>query len=66
LLQVTDENALAQWAQEAIDSQPQAAQDVREGKDAAIGRLIGEAMKRSGGSADAGAVRSQLLAILRP
>lgn len=65
LLQVNDENALAAWVQEAIEAQPQAAQDVREGKDAAIGRLIGEVMKRSGGSADAGPVRTQLLAILR-
>jgi aspartyl-tRNA(Asn)/glutamyl-tRNA(Gln) amidotransferase subunit B len=66
LLQVNDENALAAWVQEAIEAQPQAAQDVRQGKDAAIGRLIGEVMKRSGGSADAGSVRTHLLAILRP
>ncbi len=66
LLQVNDENALASWANEAIEAQPQAAEDVRQGKDAAIGRLIGEVMKRSGGSADAGAVRNQILSILRP
>ncbi|HIA71828.1 MAG TPA: Asp-tRNA(Asn)/Glu-tRNA(Gln) amidotransferase subunit GatB [Phycisphaerales bacterium] len=65
LLQVNDENTLATWVQEAIDAQPQAADDVRQGKDAAIGRLMGEVMKRSGGSADAGAVRKQLLATLR-
>ena len=66
LLQVNDENALASWAKEAIEAQPQAAEDVRQGKDAAIGRLIGEIMKQSGGSADAGAARNQLLTILRP
>jgi aspartyl-tRNA(Asn)/glutamyl-tRNA(Gln) amidotransferase subunit B len=66
LLQVTDENALGEWVQAAIETQPQAANDVRNGKDAAIGRLIGDVMKRSGGSADAGAVRKQLLATLRP
>jgi aspartyl-tRNA(Asn)/glutamyl-tRNA(Gln) amidotransferase subunit B len=66
LLQVNDEGALVAWAQEAIEAQPQAADDVRQGKDAAIGRLIGEVMKRSGGSADAGAVRQQILTILRP
>ena len=66
LLQVTDENALDSWALTAIEAQPQAADDVRNGKDAALGRLIGEVMKCSGGSADAGAVRKQLLAILRP
>jgi aspartyl-tRNA(Asn)/glutamyl-tRNA(Gln) amidotransferase subunit B len=65
LLQVTDENALLTWVQEAIEAQPQAAEDVRNGKDAAIGRLIGEVMKRSGGSADAGAVRNKVLTTLR-
>jgi len=65
LLQVTDENALQTWVQEAIEAQPQAAEDVRGGKDAAIGRLIGEVMKRSGGSADASAVRTQVLSTLR-
>jgi aspartyl-tRNA(Asn)/glutamyl-tRNA(Gln) amidotransferase subunit B len=64
LLQVTDENQLAVWVQEAIESQPQAADDVRAGKDAAIGRLIGEVMKRSGGSAEAGAVRKHILSVL--
>ena len=66
LLQVTDENVLATWVQEAIEAQPKAADDVRSGKDAAIGRLIGEVMKRSGGSAEAGAVRTQVLLVLRP
>ncbi len=60
-----DEKQLAVWVLEAIESQPQAADDVRAGKDAAIGRLIGEVMKRSGGSAEAGAVREQLLTTLR-
>ncbi|HIB50351.1 MAG TPA: hypothetical protein EYO40_03555, partial [Phycisphaerales bacterium] len=66
LLQVVDEDALATWVQEAIEAQPQAADDVRNGKDAAIGRLIGEIMKRSGGSADAGAARTKLLSTLQP
>lgn len=65
LLQITDTNTLICWAQEAIESQPQAAKDVRCGKDAALGRLIGEVMKRSKGSADAGVVRTQLLSMLR-
>ena len=65
LLQVTDENQLATWVNKAIETQSQAADDVRAGKDAAIGRLIGDVMKRSGGSADAGVVRKQLLTILR-
>lgn len=66
LLQVTDASALRAWVQESIDAQPQAAEDVRGGKDAAIGRLVGEVMKRSGGSADASAARTELLLMLRP
>ena len=65
LMQVNDEASLATWVNEAIEAQPQAAEDVRVGKDAAIGRLIGDVMKRSGGSADAGAVRKQIIQTLR-
>jgi len=65
LLQVTDASEINAWVNEAIEAQPQAADDVRGGKDAAIGRLVGEVMKRSGGSADASAVRDLLLATLR-
>ncbi len=65
LLQVRDNAALAAWCEEAISAQPQAAADVKAGKVAAIGRLVGEVMKRSGGRADAKAVREALLARLR-
>ena len=61
LLQVTDSGAVDAWVAEAIEAQPQAADDVRSGKDAAIGRLVGEVMKRSGGAADAKSVRERLL-----
>ena len=65
LLQVSDAAEIDSWVKEAIEAQPQAAEDVRKGKDAAIGRLVGEVMKRSGGSADASAVRDLLLTTLR-
>ncbi len=65
LLQVNDESAILEWVKSAIEAQPQAADDVKNGKDAAIGRIIGEVMKRSGGSADAGAVRELILSTLR-
>ena len=65
LLQINDEGSLAAWVKEAIANQPQAAEDVKSGKDAAVGRLIGEAMKCSGGSADAAAVRAHILKLLR-
>jgi len=65
LLQVTDESAVDTWIEGAIEAQPQAAADVRSGKDAAIGRLVGEVMKRSGGAADAKSVKEKLLQQLR-
>jgi aspartyl-tRNA(Asn)/glutamyl-tRNA(Gln) amidotransferase subunit B len=65
LLQINDDGAIDTWVAEAIGAQPQAADDVRSGKDAAIGRLVGEVMKRSGGAADAKSVREKLLQQLR-
>ncbi len=66
LLQVTDAGALDRWCQEAIADPANAGSvnDVRAGKAAAIGRLIGDVMKRSGGKADAQAVRQRLVRLL--
>lgn len=61
LLIVRDDAAMERWCDEAIAGNPQAAADVRAGKAAAIGRLVGAAMKASGGSADAKAVREALM-----
>lgn len=64
LLIVRDEGAMAKWVDEAIAAQPQAAADVRAGKQQAVGRLLGEVMKRSGGQADATSARAALLKAL--
>ncbi len=61
MLIVRDDAALDRWCDAAIAEQPQAAADVRAGKQAAIGRLVGAAMKHSGGAGDAKAVRERLL-----
>lgn len=61
LLQVSDTAALEAWSDEAIAELPAIAEQVRAGKQQAVGRLIGEVMKRSGGQADAKAVREILL-----
>ncbi len=63
LLQVTDESALEQWCDEALADPANAdsVADVQSGKQQAIGRLIGSVMSRSGGQADAKAVRAILL-----
>ena len=51
---------LYQTLQHAIEANEQAADDVRNGKMAAIGRLVGHVMKLSRGSADAKSVQEKL------
>jgi aspartyl-tRNA(Asn)/glutamyl-tRNA(Gln) amidotransferase subunit B len=65
LLQVRDESQLDAWVAQAIAAQPQAAQDFAAGKDAAMGRLVGQVMNLSGGQADAQTVQEKLRARLR-
>ncbi len=64
LLAVSDDVDLAQAAAEAIRRQPAAVADYRGGKKAAIGRLMGETMKLTGGRARPDSVRNSLIAIL--
>jgi aspartyl-tRNA(Asn)/glutamyl-tRNA(Gln) amidotransferase subunit B len=59
-----DEGAIDAWCEAAIAQQAQAAADVRAGKDAALGRLVGAAMKAAAGRGDASAIRARLLAKL--
>ena len=64
VLAVSDEGDLALAAAEAIRRQPAAVADYRGGKKAAIGRLMGETMKLTGGRARPDSVRQSLIAIL--
>ncbi|RMH27802.1 MAG: Asp-tRNA(Asn)/Glu-tRNA(Gln) amidotransferase subunit GatB, partial [Planctomycetota bacterium] len=59
LLQVKDEGQLEAWCKQVIDDPANAKsiEDIKSGKQAAIGRLIGGVMKASGGQADAKAAR---------
>jgi aspartyl-tRNA(Asn)/glutamyl-tRNA(Gln) amidotransferase subunit B len=61
LLIVRDDAAMDRWCDEAIAANAQAAADVRAGRMQAIGRLVGAAMKASGGQADAKVLRERLL-----
>ncbi len=65
LMQVSDEGQLDTWIEQAIQAQPQAADDFSKGKDAALGRLVGEVMKISRGQAEAKSVRAKLRERLR-
>jgi len=65
MIVVRDDAALDRWCDAAIASQEKSAADVRAGKPAAVGRLVGEVMKLSDGKADAKAVRERLLERLK-
>jgi len=64
MLTVRDDAAMAKWVDQAIAENAQAAADVKAGKLAAVGRLVGAAMKHSGGSGDAKTLREAILARL--
>jgi aspartyl-tRNA(Asn)/glutamyl-tRNA(Gln) amidotransferase subunit B len=64
-LLVKDTGAMEAWVTQAIEQQPQAAADVKAGKDAAIGRIVGAAMKASGGQGDAAGLREMIVKRLR-
>lgn len=66
LIQVSDDSQLDGWVMSAILCQPQAAEDVRAGKTAAIGRLVGEVMKQSGGQANPKLIQAKLREKLTP
>ncbi|MEX2219493.1 MAG: hypothetical protein WD749_12135, partial [Phycisphaerales bacterium] len=64
LLAMRDAAAMDAWIDNVLAANDTAAADVRAGKLAAAGRLVGEVMKLSGGQADAKAVRERILAKL--
>ena len=65
LLVVRDDAALDGWIDQAIAANPQPAADVRAGKMAAVGRLVGAVMKLAGGKADAKTVNERIVAKLQ-
>lgn len=65
MLIVRDAGAMDEWCYKAIAENAQSAADVRAGKMAAIGRLVGAVMKLSGGKADAAAIRERILELLK-
>jgi len=60
LVQISDEGAIRQIAQEAIANNPQSVEDYKAGKTQAIGFLVGQVMKATKGKANPGLV-NQLL-----
>ncbi len=64
LLVLDDRSAIVEAVEAVMVAFPEAVQDYRRGKQAAIGRLIGETMKRTGGRASPDVVRKELQAAL--
>ncbi len=56
LAQISDSSELEDIVDRAIEAEPEAAGQVREGNEKAIGRIVGVVMKESKGRADGGAV----------
>ena len=65
LLVVRDDAALDGWIDQAIAANEQAAADVRAGKMAAIGRIVGAVMKLAGGKVDAKTVNERIVSRLQ-
>jgi aspartyl-tRNA(Asn)/glutamyl-tRNA(Gln) amidotransferase subunit B len=64
LLALDDSAAVLEAARAAVAKNPGAVADFRNGKQAAIGRLIGETMRNTGGRAKPDEVRNMLLKVL--
>jgi aspartyl-tRNA(Asn)/glutamyl-tRNA(Gln) amidotransferase subunit B len=64
LLSLDDHDAIRAAAMDVLEAFPVAVEDYRGGKTAAIGRLIGETIKRTGGRANPDAVRTVLTQLL--
>lgn len=60
LIQVSDNNTLEQWVNEAIASMPDKVAEYKKGKKGLIGLFVGEVKKRSKGTADPKLVTSLL------
>ena len=61
LRQVIDTGALEAWVDEAIAENPGPVEQFRGGKEGALNAILGQVMKKSGGSANPKAVRELLL-----
>ena len=56
LAQISDSSELEGIVDRAIEAEPEAAEQVRQGNDKAIGRIVGAVMKETKGRADGGAI----------
>jgi len=59
-----DTTALEAWCRDALSANPEVAEEVREGKEKALGACIGPVMKAAGGKADPKQIREILKALI--
>lgn len=60
LRQVSDTGAIEKMVTEVLDANPQAIEDFKNGKDRAVGFLVGQVMKKSRGQANPGMVNKRV------
>lgn len=61
LVQVSDSGQLLAWVNEALDNNPKSIEDYKNGRDRAIGFLVGQIMKASKGQANPQLINKMLL-----
>ena len=61
LVQVSDSGQLLAWVNEALDNNPKSIEDYKNGRDRAIGFLVGQIMKASKGQANPQIINKMLL-----
>ena len=61
LVQVSDSGQLLAWVNEALDNNPKSIEDYKNGRDRAIGFLVGQIMKASKGQANTQMINKMLL-----
>ncbi|MBA3708573.1 MAG: Asp-tRNA(Asn)/Glu-tRNA(Gln) amidotransferase subunit GatB [Planctomycetes bacterium] len=60
MIQVQDAGQLSAWVKQALEQESKVVADVKGGKTAAIGRLVGVTMKVAGGKAEPNAVKAEI------
>lgn len=65
LVQITDEGAILQIVQKVVAANPQSVEDFINGKERAIGFLVGQVMKESKGKANPGLVNKLLVEVIQ-
>jgi aspartyl-tRNA(Asn)/glutamyl-tRNA(Gln) amidotransferase subunit B len=66
LSQVSDAGQIKKWVEEALAANPKAAEDLRQGKDRAIGSIVGGVMKLSKGKANPALVNQIIKEVVKP